>query len=379
MRHAFLVLLVAAGCDGAPLEPDGGVPPSDGSAPERDAAEGLDAGPSGFDAGPPVCVGGAHCAPRRIDALPYLDGDDTSAPGVPSIIDAYGCAPDTDEGGPEVVYVVDILEVGLLGAVVRAGEGADVDAHILGGPSPSTDCLARGHEAANALVEPGRYYIVVDTWVDPVGVALTGTYELEVRFRPVPEIDCTQLPRDLAMYWTSCAPGIDCTETGGAVVAHTPLSGPVVLEAHLVTDDDPVDGWPITARDRLDEHYLVSQTATDYVMARTQDWAPAGEGGSRWGQGATGARLPVEDEAFYVNMYWRDRPASGERMLLRDPASPLAVVVSAGWETGPGDHTRIAGATEEVHDFLGTWHLDVLELGFLAATDAPLGPVRCRE
>ncbi|MCB9597379.1 MAG: hypothetical protein H6719_31935 [Sandaracinaceae bacterium] len=377
MRHLFAVALLVVGCDADPTPADASAAGSDAGAPADGG--GLDAS-TGVDAGPPECVGAVHCDPRWIDELPYLDGDDTSRADAVAAIDRYGCAPRTDESGAEVVYAVDIETVGVLGAAVRTiVDGVDVDVHLLSGPSPETDCLARGDRAANALVEPGRHYIVVDTWVDPDVGPLPGTYELEVRFRPVPTIDCTYAPRDLSMFWSSCAPGIDCTESSSGVYAHTPLTGPVVLEAHLVTTEDPFAGWPTSARDQLDAHYRVSQEATDYVMDRDQVWAPFGEGGSMWGQGATGGRVPIEDEAFYVNMYWRDRPARGERMLIRDPTSGLAVVVSAGWETGPGDNSRIGGATEEVHDYLGTSHLDALELGFLADDAAPLGPVRCRD
>ena len=106
-------------------------------------------------------------------------------------------------------------------------------------------------------------------------------------------------------------------------------------------------------------------------------WAPAGEGGSAWGQGSTGRPLPVEDEAWYVNMYWRERPAPGTRMIARNPATGRAVVLAAGYETGPGANTAIGGVTEEVHDWLETGHRDVLLLGFAADDALPLGPIEC--
>src|SRR6185437_9030933 len=149
----------------------------------------------------------------------------------------------------------------------------------------------------------------------------------------------------------------DCDTSSGEVVLHTPTSGPVVEEAHLATDADGFgDGWPTSFTDGIDNHYAVSQAASGYSVTRDQPWAPAGEGGSQFGQGATSGKVPVLDEAWYINMYWRDRPAGGTRMIVQ--ANGKAVVVSAGWETGPGSNAAIAGVTEEVHHWLGTGHLD---------------------
>ena len=76
-------------------------------------------------------------------------------------------------------------------------------------------------------------------------------------------------------------------------------------------------------------------------------------------------------------MYWRDRPAGGTRMIVKNPGNGRAVVVSAGWETGPGSNTAIAGVTEEVHHWLGTQHRDTLQIGFAVDDTLPLGPIDC--
>ncbi len=103
------------------------------------------------------------------------------------------------------------------------------------------------------------------------------------------------------MHWRSChenAP-FDCEDDGSARRLATPAAGPLVREAHLVTVDEPFDeGWPTALRDRIERHYAVSEAATGFVMARREPWAPAGEGGSRWGQGSTGRPVPVEDEGL---------------------------------------------------------------------------------
>ena len=87
--------------------------------------------------------------------------------------------------------------------------------------------------------------------------------------------------------------------------------------------------------------------------------------------------LPAVAEAFYVNMYWRDRPTPGTTMIVRNPANGRAVVAAAGYETGPGANDAIGGVTEEIHDWLGTSHRDDLELGFAADPTLPFGPIEC--
>jgi len=117
------------------------------------------------------------------------------------------------------------------------------------------------------------------------------------------------------------------------------------------------------------------------VMHRRQRWAPL-EGGRFYGAGIGPARLlPVEDESWYVNMYWtRDaRPNRGDRMILRLPDSDLAVVVSAGHETGPGNLDFIGGTPEEPHFFLGTTHRDIVTLGLATDQALPFGPRICED
>ena len=75
-------------------------------------------------------------------------------------------------------------------------------------------------------------------------------------------------------------------------------------------------------------------------------------------------------------MYWADRPERGTRMVLSS-GDGRAVVVAAGYETGPGALTSIGGTTEEVHHYLGTGHLSELTLGFAVDQALPLGPIDC--
>jgi hypothetical protein len=323
---------------------------------------------------------GSACDPFPILAFPYDDRADTSdSPN--RAVDAYGCDPDVDESGPEWWYVVEIPERGLLTASIDevAGDGVDVDLHLLSGPDPAGDCVTRDHAALDALLDPGTYFLVLDTWVDGDGVAQEGRYELQVDFRPGDVDPCEVVPTDVEMFWSGCAGSVpDCFEAGGDVFLSTPTTGPVVKEAHLVTTDDGFGaGWPSSFTDGISAHYANSEAVSGYVMRRTEPWAPAGEGGSEYGQAAYGSKLPPEDEAWYLNMYWRSRPTPGTRMIVRNPANGRAVVAAGGYETGPGDNTRIGGVAEEVHDALGTGHLDDLEIGFAADQSLPLGPVTC--
>ena len=159
-----------------------------------------------------------------------------------------------------------------------------------------------------------------------------------------------------------------------------PATGRIVLEAHLVTIEDGYGTagsgpWPHAIREGIPEHYLTSEAATGFVMHRGEPWAP--EENSDFGQGAHFAKLPVVDEGWYVNMMWSTRPEDGTRMILSDPTSGRAVVVAAGFETGPGNLDWVGGTVEEAHHYLGTTHGSELTLGFAVDQDLPLGPVEC--
>jgi hypothetical protein len=69
----------------------------------------------------------------------------------------------------------------------------------------------------------------------------------------------------------------------GGVPLAMPATGPVVKEAHLVTQAEPKP-YPSTATEELAEHYALSQTQTGLVMHRSELWAPM-EGGSFFGAG----------------------------------------------------------------------------------------------
>ncbi len=117
-------------------------------------------------------------------------------------------------------------------------------------------------------------------------------------------------------------------------------------------------------------------------MYRQEVWAPL-EGGSFYGAGIGDPGLfPVVHEGWYVNMYWtaEARPDRGTRMILRDPTGgPRAVVVAAGYETGPGDLAHVGGTPEETHFYMGTNHLDPMQLGIAVDQTLPIGPRHCTD
>jgi hypothetical protein len=329
----------------------------------------------------PGCPLGAPCNPIPIEAFPFQDARDTrQAPR--SDWDGYSCAPDTSEAGGEFVYVVDIDEPGTLTVShdEQDGDGVDIDVHLLDDLRPDA-CLARDHIQFSQRVEPGRYYIVADTWTNAGGMQQAGPYTLDVNFRPRGEVNaCTMAARNVRMAWRSCAASMGecCAVIDGRPHAVLPCAAPVVKEAHLVTVADGFgEAWPNGRRDQLERHYQISQMATGYVMDRHEDWAPEGEGGSEWGQAAFFRKLPLIEESWYVNMFWSPRVDPGTRIIVRNPMNGRAVVGAGGYETGPGSNEMLGGVTEEIHHYLGTNHRSVLEFGFAEDQTLPYGPIEC--
>ncbi len=137
-----------------------------------DSAAGGDTATAG--SGEPDCPEGVVC----VDWLPY--GETFTTRGGTSEWDSYGCAPGTDESGPEVLYRVTVAEEGFLALDLRQVEsGADVDVHLLGSLDPE-DCFDRGHWTAGAWVPAGEYYVVADSWVDSAGASKPGEYTLQM-------------------------------------------------------------------------------------------------------------------------------------------------------------------------------------------------------
>ena len=347
----------------------------------QDASEPLDSGPedaSGADAGAidvtrpdagksdagvpdagSACPSGMTCVTK----FPFSENRDTTKEPAGKL-NAYSCKPSANESGPEIVYRVLATEAGFLSAVVYEESGVDVDVHILSSLS-AQDCLSRGDVDAHADILPGEYYVVIDTYVAS-GKAQAGPFRVDIGFYVPSRGPCEMQSGEMAR-----------VGDGGSHLK-MPATGPLVLEAHLVTQEEPPP-YPSTATEKLAEHYQLSQDKTGFVMHRNEVWAPL-EGGSFYGAGIGDPKnFPVLDESWYVNMYWTSsaRPKSGSRMIIRLPNSDHAVVVAAGYETGPGDLSMIGGTPEESHYFLGTQHGSTVTLGLAQDQGLPFGPRIC--
>ncbi len=294
----------------------------------------------------------------------------------------------------------------------KASTSSDVASH---GPWAPVPTVTDGQGRVAAVVRAGLLEIVL---TDP---SPSTPWQAEVELLRLDAGPCAVDGAPLRMRWRACAAPPSGLASGaaapatGALPLHgchegppcadteacdrgrflpLPALGPVAREAHLVTEADVAGGaaeagaarleearadgawWPASAREGLAAHLARSEALTRLPAAEaTENWAPAGEGGSRWGEGAAGRPVPVLDEAWYATMYWARRPPPGTRMLVLEPWSLRAAVAAGGWETGPGSVRAIGGVSEELQRALGVRHMAPLLLGFLVDPEASLGPL----
>lgn len=125
---------------------------------------------------------GSEDCPYRIDAFPFVHTADTSAVTQRNF-DAYSCNDQLDESGPEVIYLFTVDSSGTLTATLDDvdGDAVDVDIHLLDANDPSA-CLERAHISLSRAIGPGRYFLVVDTYVEAT-TELSGPYTLTVDFQ----------------------------------------------------------------------------------------------------------------------------------------------------------------------------------------------------
>ena len=105
--------------------------------------------------------------PIVVDILPYALAS-TTLGAASDGIDGYDCSP-ADESGPEVVFAFTLDMQARMSAWVEGDDGTvDVDVHLLtalavdGGVA--SGCAARGNAVAEAELDPGTHYVVVDSF-----------------------------------------------------------------------------------------------------------------------------------------------------------------------------------------------------------------------
>ena len=133
------------------------------------------------DAAPPDAPGpaiegeGTVEAPYVIDTFPFTHLGNTSAVAQRMFDDYPGCDAPQNEGGPEVVYRLEIDEPVTLRAYVFDRGEVDIDLHMLGDLSPE-GCLERHDSNFAASLDPGTWYFSLDTFVGRDGVEDAGEY-----------------------------------------------------------------------------------------------------------------------------------------------------------------------------------------------------------
>ena len=113
----------------------------------------------------------------------YRDARDTHD-AVSDALDVYPGFATLDESGPEMIYRFTLAEPARLAATIDFTEpdGTDIDLHLLSSVEP-TALVARGDTALYALLEPGTYFLVLDTFAGG-GSARLGPYALALSIRP---------------------------------------------------------------------------------------------------------------------------------------------------------------------------------------------------
>lgn len=278
---------------------------------------------------------------------------------------SYSCDSDVDESGPENAYIFKVDEPGTIIVGTTEPSGGDVDVHLLSALD-ANKCIARSNTGVSHYASSaGVYYVVVDTYG---GDDNAGSYQLKITF--LPDSGKCGLKHGV-MNRINKPSQIDM-----------PATGKVVQEAHMVTDEDQKRNggsswWPSSINEGLAAHKAKSAEFTGIQYG--SEWCPAGEGDCEYGQGSTGRAVPWKAEAYYVCMYWTSasKPTPGTRYLVVNPVTGKAVVAAAGYETGPGDGSKIGGAVYEVHQKLGTTHNSVLTFGELNIQDYEYGPIEC--
>ena len=116
---------------------------------------------------PPPEGDGTTVDPFEVLTLPMAHWRDTRIHGS-SVIERYdGCDAPQDEGGRELVYRL-VVGAPIDVRVLAIGEG-DVDVHLLRGEASGERCVARDDRELVHHLEPGVWFVSVDTFAGEDG------------------------------------------------------------------------------------------------------------------------------------------------------------------------------------------------------------------
>lgn len=118
---------------------------------------------------------GTNASPIVIDAFPYIAKGTTV--GKQDSNSTYACGAQ-NESGPEVVYKLTLAQKARVTAWLEGDNATvDVDIHILKDNTATGSCVARANQIAEADLDAGTHYLVVDTYS---GDSKAGPYVLHV-------------------------------------------------------------------------------------------------------------------------------------------------------------------------------------------------------
>lgn len=131
------------------------------------------------DSSAPMRVGtGTVAQPLVVDALPFVDVRDTRRDGARGVNVYTGCST-ANEGGPEVLYRLEVTRPMTVRATVASLGAADIDVHLLRDTVSGAACVTRNDKTITSALTPGTYFLALDTYV-AAGVEQAGEYALVV-------------------------------------------------------------------------------------------------------------------------------------------------------------------------------------------------------
>lgn len=127
--------------------------------------------------------------PIVIDRFPFTHHDDTSKLQS-SRFNEYPCGSNINEGGGEIYYQLDLeARTALRVMIFDDNDTTDVDIHILKDTLAADSCIDRAHQIIEGTYTPGRYYVVVDTYMSG-GAPKSGAYTLLLSMCKAGDTDC---------------------------------------------------------------------------------------------------------------------------------------------------------------------------------------------